>query len=163
MSKTVLVCFVFLGLLSILFQASAQASIELSPNSLSFGNVALNTLAPQVRGSEMPLSTISPQSSTSFSVVFLPKATQAYTGSVCVVGHNRCIGTIYVSGAGIAAAPAATYVFSSSTSNLAFGSTFVGTSASRSITLTSMGTGTVSVSQVSVSSTAFAFSVSREP
>jgi P pilus assembly chaperone PapD len=183
MSKTVLVCFVFLGLLSILFPASARASIELSPTSLSFGNVALNTVSsaatvvitnngrqkisieeitsslPEfvLSGISLPL-TISPQSSTSFSVVFLPKATQAYTGSVSVVGHNRCIGTIYVSGAGIAAAPAATYVLSSSASNLAFGSTLVGTSASRSITLTNMGTGTVSVSQVSVSSAAFAFS-----
>lgn len=189
MNKTVLVylSFVVLGFLSI-FPAPAQATVEISPTSLSFGSVTANTSSPvavivltnggrqtvtienissslpefAVSGMSLPLA-LSPQASTSFSVLFLPRSIQSYSGKIHITILNRTtnVRAISVSGTGVAAtssAPPATYLLSPSTSSLSFGNTLLGSSASQSVSLTNEGTGSVTISQVSVSNAAFTVS-----
>jgi hypothetical protein len=184
MSQTRLVClFVGIFLVGFIFPpAPAHAGVGVAPSSMSFGSVTLNTTSGAITvvvtnssrqstsiqqitsslrefiviSAAMPVS-IGPRSSASFQVVFKPDAALTYTGSITINPGHKGGGaiSISVSGVGIAAAPAQTYLLSSSASNLSFGNTLVGSSASQAITLTNAGTGSVNISQAAASGAGF--------
>jgi hypothetical protein len=187
-NRTLLVCLssVFALFLTLVFPGCVRAGVGISPDSLNFGSVAVNTSSsaatvvvtndnrhsltiesissslPEfvVSGITLPFS-VSPQSTTSFSVTFVPNSAQAYSGRIQIVIDSRdsVVRTISVSGTGVAPPDPVTYLLSSSTSNLAFGSILVGSaSSSQSITLTNTGSGTVTISQVASSNAAFKLS-----
>jgi hypothetical protein len=186
MDKTQLVCF-FVGLFlvgSVLFPIPAQAGVGVTPSSLSFGSVTMNTTSTAARvvvtnnswqgitiqqvfcnvpefivvTPALPIS-LGPHGSTSFQVTFRPKAALAYSGSIVVNAGRKWgdAGTIYVSGTGTspAAPPSKSYLLSSSASSLSFGNTLVGSSASQAITLTNTGTASVNISQVAAAGVGF--------
>jgi hypothetical protein len=132
MRKTLLVCVcvIFSAALLAFFPASTRAAAELSTNSIQFGSVDVNSSSSpakvtitneshhsltiehiwissrefEVTGISLPL-TLSPNSTTSFSVVFHPTAAQSYTGYIHVACESRYRGgdTIVVTGTGVAA------------------------------------------------------------
>jgi len=188
MRATRLVClFAFsVVFISPLFPVSVLASVEVSPTSLSFGKITVNTNSASatvsitnsgrqsfsilqvssnhseflVSGITLPYS-LRPHTSVSFKVTFRPDAAQAYKGSITIKTetHNTTH-SVSVSGTGIAAtvAPPATYSLSPSSVSLSFGSVLLGTSASLPLSLTNTGTGSVTVSRIATSSAAFAIS-----
>jgi Cep192 domain 4/Abnormal spindle-like microcephaly-assoc'd, ASPM-SPD-2-Hydin/HYDIN/CFA65/VesB-like, Ig-like domain len=183
MTKTLLVCLSVVSsfVLLLLFAIPTQASMQLSSTSISFGSVDVSSSSAAltvtitnegrryitvekitsslsqfvVSGITLPL-TLSPHSSTSFSVVFRPSAAQNYSGSI-VVSYNRNLSaeSISVSGTGV---PDPTELLSLSAGSLAFGSTLVGSSSAQSVTLTNSGTGSVTVSGVAISGAGFGVS-----
>ena len=187
MKKTVWVCLclAFSAIVSMLLPVPVQAAVELSPSSLNFGSVAVNTTSSSatvvitntghqsvlvqqissnlpefvVSGVTLPLM-LSPRSATSFFVVFQPDAAVTYSGKIYIAVGSlfRNSESISVTGTGIAATASPAGRLTPSTSNLTFGNTLVGNSASQSISITNTGTGSVTVSQVSVSGAAFSVS-----
>jgi hypothetical protein len=101
----------------------------------------------------LPIS-LARHTSVSFRVVFRPIAALTYNGTIVVYAKGSGGGTatsyVSVSGTGTNPAPPLTqsYLLSSSTSSLSFGSTLVGTSKSQNLKLTNTGTGSVNISQV---------------
>jgi len=188
MRATLLVCLLVVSpvLALILFPTPVLASVEVSPTSLPFGSVTVNTNSTSatvsitnsgrqsfsvyqissnrpefvVSGVTLPF-TVHAHSSVSFHVTFRPDAAATYTGSVFVKAqvHNGSR-TIAVSGTGIASSvpPPATYLLSPSPNSLSFGSLLLGASASLPLSVTNSGTGSVTISQVATSNTAFAVS-----
>ncbi|HTZ47338.1 MAG TPA: choice-of-anchor D domain-containing protein [Verrucomicrobiae bacterium] len=189
MGKKVLVCLlaVVSFAASTVFAASPRsAEVSVTPSSLAFGSVTVNTdSAAQtiaitnessrsreivsvksglseflVTGPATPL-TLAEHATASFSVVFLPNAASSYSGSIAVTikyGDGESTVSVPVSGTGKAAAPATTYLLSSSAGSLSFAGTLVGSSATQSVTLTNTGTGAVTVSSATVSGSGFAVS-----
>src|SRR5271155_570477 len=135
MNKTQLVC-LFLGLLlvsAVFFPMSAQAGVGVTPTSLSFGSVVVDTTSPvatifvtnsgretvsisQISSSlaefvvispSMPI-TLGPHGSASFQVVFQPDAALTFNGSIVLRASHRGGGTetISVSGTGTTRPPA---------------------------------------------------------
>jgi hypothetical protein len=188
MRHTLLGCLfvVFLIALCLVFPTSATAGIGLSPSSVSFGTVTVNTTSaaativisnggrqgvsilqissslPQfvVLAPSLPVM-IGPHSTVSFQVVFSPTAAVTYSGTITVQstspGNNRSV-SVSGTGAVVPVNTAPTYALSSSTTAVNFGSVLVGTVASQSVSFTNTGTGSVSISQVTVSGNAFAVS-----
>jgi len=184
MSKTLVVClFLIFSFVLLVFSITpAQASVQLSSASLNFGLVNVNTTSASatvvitndnrhpvdiaslsssvsqflVSGISLPLS-LSPHSSTAFSVVFQPTAALSYSGviSISFGGHGNGVERISVSGTGVATPTA---LLSPSTSNLVFGSTSVGISATQAVSLTNTGSGSVIVSSVVISGPGFGVS-----
>jgi P pilus assembly chaperone PapD len=185
MSKTLRVC-LFSGLLLVGLMVSpgpVQAGVSVSPTSLGFGTVAVNTASsaatlvvtssgqrvsilqvssslPQfvVTGPALPL-TLGPHASVSFHVVFQPAAAVTYSGSIVfyTTRQNGGTRTISVSGTGINASSSTspTYLLSANTSSLNFGNMLLGTSSSQPITLTNTGTGSVNLSPASITGAGF--------
>jgi hypothetical protein len=169
---------------SILFPVPALAGVGVAPSTLSFGSVTVNTTSgaadvvvtnnsgqgitieklssnlPQfiIVSPGLPIS-IAPHGSTTIRVVFRPSAAVNYSGSI-VVSTNKpwiSLANIHVSGTGTnpVVPPTQSYLLSPSTSNLSFGNTLVGSSASSPVTLTNTGTGSVTISQVNVTGAGF--------
>ncbi|HUN61760.1 MAG TPA: choice-of-anchor D domain-containing protein [Candidatus Sulfotelmatobacter sp.] len=189
MGKKVLVCLlaVVSFAASSVFAVPRSVEVSLSPSSLAFGSVTVNTNSAAqtmvitnessrtreilsvksglsefvVTGPATPFS-LAAHATASFSVVFLPNAASSYSGSIAVAirywdGDEVTI-SAPVSGTGKSAAPAPTYLLSSSTSSLSFANTLVGSSASQSVTVTNTGTGAVTVSSAAISGSEFAVS-----
>ncbi|HWY05419.1 MAG TPA: choice-of-anchor D domain-containing protein [Candidatus Acidoferrales bacterium] len=162
----------------------AHAGVGVAPSTLSFGSVTVNTSSTgatvvitnsarqsitiqQVVSSlpefivispSLPMS-LSPNGSASFQVVFKPDAALTFSGQIVINTNRKNVGssTISVTGTGApsSSSPAQTYLLSSNTSGLSFGSTLVGSSTSQPITLTNTGTGSVNISQVAAAGTGF--------
>jgi P pilus assembly chaperone PapD len=170
---------------SILFPEPAFAGVGATPSALSFGSVTVSTNSAaatititnnsrqdasiqQVASSLPEFAVIAPampvsipaRGSLSFQVVFKPDAAAAFNGSVVITPGHKSGGpiSIGVSGVGVSPNPSQTQTFllSTSTSNLSFGNTLVGSSTSKPVTLTNTGTGSVNISQVTVAGTGFA-------
>ncbi len=188
MDQTRLVC-LFAGLLVVsflFFPAEVQASVGVTPTSVSFGSVTVNTASsaatlvvtndyrqgitiekiasslPEfiVSGPAMPLS-LGARGSATFHVVFRPNAAAIFNGSISITTSRNWGGspTISVSGTGTPAPlPAQSYLLSSSASNLNFGSILLGSAASQAITLRNSGTGSVSISHVAATGAGFSVS-----
>jgi Abnormal spindle-like microcephaly-assoc'd, ASPM-SPD-2-Hydin len=188
MRKTPLVCVCVIFSLVLLTLASipARAAAELSTNSIQFGSVDLNSSSSpakvtitndgrrsltiehiwvsspdfEVTGISLPL-TLSPNSATSFSVIFHPTAAQSYTGYIHVACESRYRGgdTIVVTGTGVSSGGGqGGSQLSPSPSTLSFGSAAVGKTMTQSISVTNMGKENVTVSQVAASGTGFSVS-----
>jgi P pilus assembly chaperone PapD len=169
---------------SVLFPARAQAGVGVTPTALSFGSVTVGTNSTaatvtitnsggqatsiqQVTSSRpefivmvpaMPIS-LAPRSSVSFQVVFTPDVAATFSGSIVITPGHKGGGPISVgvSGVGIptSSSPSQTFLLSTSSSSLNFGSLLVGSSASQAFTLTNAGTGSVNVSQVAATGAGF--------
>ena len=185
MDKTRLVC-LFVGIFligSIFSPVPAHAGVGVTPTSLSFGSVTVNTTSTgativitnsarqsvtiqQVASSlpefivispSLPIS-LSTNASASFQVVFKPDAARTFSGQIVINTNRKNVGStsISVTGTGSASStPAQTYLLSPNTNGLSFGSNLVGSSASQAIALTNTGTGSVNVSQVSATGSGF--------
>jgi len=189
MNKTLFVCLV-VGLIFagfVVCPAPVQATVGVSPSSLSFGSVAVNTQSAadtlvvtnsnrrsvsivQVSSNLAEFIVTSPAlpvtlrggGSVSLHVVFQPNAAQSFSGKI-VIGFIRSDGetathTITVTGTGVAPAPTQTYLLSVSTSSLSFGNALVGSSATQTMTVTNSGTGNVTISQAAISGAGFTVS-----
>jgi hypothetical protein len=169
---------------SILFPVPALAGVGVAPSTLSFGSVTVNTTSgaanvvvtnnsgqgitieklssnlPQfiIVSPGLPIS-IAPHGSTTIRVAFRPSAAVNYSGSIVVSTNKPWMSppNIHVSGTGTnpVVPPTQSYLLSPSTSNLSFGNTLVGSSASSPVTLTNTGTGSVTISQVNVTGAGF--------
>jgi len=186
MDKTRLVC-LFVGIFLIglvIFPAPARAGVGVTPSTLSFGSVTMNTTSAAatvvvtnnsaqvisiqqvfsnlpafiVASPALPIS-LAPHGSVSLQVAFRPAAALTYNGSIVVNAGRKwgSSGIINVSGTGTSPAPLPTqsYLLSPSASSLNFGNTLVGSAASQAITLTNTGTGNVTISQVTASGVGF--------
>ena len=189
MDKTRRVCLALgLSLASfVFFPILVQAGVGVTPASLSFGSVPVNTTSPAAsivvtNGSRQSVSilkvsstlpefivvspampiTLGPHSSTSFQVQFRPDAAISFSGSLVLNTSRRNGSTqsIAISGMGTAASSSSTqsYLLSSSASNMNFGNTLVGGATSQAIALTNTGTGSVNISQVAIVGAGFAVS-----
>jgi len=188
MRSTLLVCPIVILwiLISLIFPSCAFAGVGVTPTSLSFGSVTVNTTStaatisitnsnhqsvsieqissnlPEfiVSGLTLPLS-LRPHSSVSFQVTFRPDAALAYSGSILMTTSVRNgTRTVPVSGTGVPvpAPPPTIYLLSPSASSLSFGSVLVGGSASLPFSLTNTGAGSVTVFQVTTNNSAFVVS-----
>ncbi|MBI4461424.1 MAG: choice-of-anchor D domain-containing protein, partial [Acidobacteria bacterium] len=165
-------------------QAAAQPAINVSPTSLSFGNVLVgttsagqtvtvtNTGTADLSVSSITLSgnsafalslpglpaTLAPSASLTFDVTFSPAALGLASGTV-TVASNAGSPTVSLTGTGIAPA------ISLSTNSLDFGSVLVGTtSAGQTVTVTNSGSADLIVSSITLSgSSAFALSMPGLP
>ena len=186
MVKTHLVC-LFLGIFligSALFPVPARAGVGVTPSSLNFGSVTLNTTStaatvvvtnsshqttsiqqitsslPEfvVVSTAMPVS-IGPRSSVSFQVVFRPDAVLTFNGSIVITPGRKGGSPISISASGAGAAsstsPTQTYLLSTNVTSLNLGNTLVGASASQAFALMNAGTGSVSISQVAATGAGF--------
>ena len=185
MDRTRLVC-QLAGLLvlgCICFPGVARAGAGLSPASLNFGSVTVNTSSAAatvmvtnngsgnlildritcsspdfvITAPALPL-TLASHQSTSIQVVFHPVSASKFTGKLTVVTGKRSGNSSSISVSGTGTAPALTYLLSSSVGSVSFGNLLVGSSASQAVTLTNAGTGSVTVSQVSAAGTGFSVS-----
>ena len=189
MDKTRLACR-FLGLLlagSGFLAIPAQAGIGVTPTSLSFGSVTVNTTSQaatlvvtngggpvsieQISSSLPEFVVISPampinlgsHGSASIQVVFRPDAALTYSGTIVLHTSRKNSATISISGTGTAAPTSSpSYLLSASASNLNLGKMLVGTSTSQTLAVTNTGTGSVNISSVNISqaTTGSGFSVS---
>jgi len=189
MNKTLRVCLlVGLSILGpIFFPAAILAGVGVSPSSISFGSVSVNTVSsaativitntsnqsilissvtsslPEfvVSGISSPVS-VAARSSTTVVVYFRPDAVTQFNGSIVVTGarHHQVSATISVSGTGVpvASSSTATSAISFNTGSLALGNVLIGTSGSLPFTITNSGATTISVSQVAVSGAGFSVS-----
>jgi centrosomal CEP192-like protein/ASPM-SPD-2-Hydin domain-containing protein len=189
MGKTLLVYLLLVLFLtgSAFFAVPARAAINVSPTTVYFGNVTVDTKSAAqsmvitnegshsreilgisstasefvVSAPAMPM-TLAAHASTSFHVMFLPVAVGNYTADIVVSMKNYNGETYSVSiplhGTGKTVSTASTYLLSRSASSLTFANTLVGTSASQSVTLTNSGTGALTISQATVSGTGFTLS-----
>jgi Abnormal spindle-like microcephaly-assoc'd, ASPM-SPD-2-Hydin len=189
MRKSLLVCacVIFSVALVAILPTPARAAAELSTNSIKFGSVDVDSSSSpakvtitndshhsvtiehiwssspefEVTGISLPL-TLSPNSTTSFSVVFHPTAAQSYTGYIRVACESRYRGgdTIVVTGTGIASGGGGQggSQVSPSPSTLSFGSAAVGKTMTQSVSVTNTGKENVTVSEVSASGTGFSVS-----
>jgi hypothetical protein len=189
MRVALLVCLsvVLFAVVSLLFPAPVLAGVGVSPSTISFGSVTINSTSSaatvtisnggrqgvsilQISSSLPQFAVLAPalpvalgaHSSVSFQVVFSPTSAVSYSGTIVVQtnspgGNNRAVS---VSGTGIstAATTSPTYLLSANTSNLNFGSILVGTATSLPFSLINTGTGSVTISQVSLSGNAYAVS-----
>ena len=172
---------------SVLFPVPAHAGVGVSPSALSFGSVTMGTTStaativvtnnsrqatsiqqitsslPEfiVVSSAMPLS-IGARSSVSFQVVFKPDAALTFNGSIVINPGHKGGGTISISASGIGTLASSTqtqtYLLSTSVTNLNFGNTLVGSSASQAFTMTNTGTASVNISQVAATGAGFTVS-----
>ena len=189
MVKTRLVC-LFIGLFligSVLFAVPAQAGVGVTPSTLSFELVTVDTTSPAatvvvtnntgqsftiqkissslpefiIYAHTLPIS-LAAHASTSFQVAFRPNAAVRYLGKIVVSTGNNLggSGTIYASGTGTnpAPPPAQSYLLSPSASSLGFGNTLVGSSTSQAFTLKNTGAGSVTISQVAATGAGFTVS-----
>lgn len=185
MHKKGLVCSgVFILLMSCgLFASPAVAGVGVSPTSLNFGSVGVNSLSSPavivltnngnrnvsiqqlssslaqftVAGPSLPL-TLPSKQSVSFQVFFQPNAATLFSANIVFTMGRRSGGTLAVpvSGTGAASAPPSpTYLLTPSAGSVNFGKILVGSSASQAVTLTNTGNSSVSISQISVSGTGF--------
>ena len=186
MHKTRLVC-LSLGLIlasAMFFAVPVHAGVGVSPSSLSFGSVTVNTVSPAasvvitnngrqtvsilqvssrllefvVLVPALPI-TLSPHASASFQVMFQPDAALTFSGNI-VVSTSRKAGstqTISVSGTGTSP-PTQSYLLSGNASSLNFGNALVGTSTSQSVSLTNSGAGSVNISQATITGAGFGVS-----
>ena len=186
MDKTRLVC-LFVGIFlvgSVLFPVPAHAGVGVTPSTLSFGSVTVNTtsaaativvtnngkqvISVQQVFSNLPAFTVTspalpmslaPHGNVSLQVMFRPTAALTYNGSIVVNAGRNWGGTgiINVSGTGTSTAPPPnqSFLLSPSVSSLNFGNTLVGSPASQAITLTNTGTGSVNISQMAVTGIGF--------
>ena len=187
MRKALLVCLSY-GLFLIgpmFFPVAARAAVGVSPSSLNFGSVAVNTASSAatvvvtnsgsqtvsifwiskalrefaVSGPALPLK-LRPHASASFRVTFRPDAAIAYRESIVFYFYtNPQSGgslAVPVSGTGTAVSSSShTYLLSASGTSLSFGNVLLGTSTSRIVWLKSTGTGGVRISQVAVTGVGF--------
>jgi hypothetical protein len=156
----------------------AAGQLVSNPSSLSFGNIqvgaskslsgtltnsggtSLTISAATASGSGFSLSgltlplTLSAGQSTSFTVLFSPKASGAVSGSVSITstGSNSTL-SVPLSGAGVAAGTLA-----ANPTSLAFGSVQVGNSANLAETLTNTGESTLTLSAAAASGSGFGMS-----
>jgi hypothetical protein len=164
----------------------ATSGLSVSPASLSFSPVEVNTKASaltvvvtnenpwpvwvsSIHSSVSEFSVIGPSlpielaahGKTSFQVVFEPNAQRAFSGEITLSMRER-EGTssvsIPVSGAAKSASPAVPPSLSGSASSLSFGNTLVGSSTSQIFSLTNRGTTSLTISQAAVSGSGFALS-----
>ena len=186
MRPTRCLSFILSILFCLLFPTLSSANIAVSPPSLSFGKITVNTASAaatisitntsrqsvsisqissrlpefQISGINLPY-TLGGRSTVSFYVTFKPDAALTYSSSITIKTQVR-YGTqsvwVYGTGVAAAAAPAATYLLTPSPSSLSFGSVLVGASGSLPISLTNTGTGSVTISQVSTTNAAFGVS-----
>jgi hypothetical protein len=152
--------------------------LTLSPTTLNFGSVALNTATPQsltltssgtspvtvnsaaisgagfsLVGASLP-ATLNPGQSMTLQVQFKPTATGSATGNLTISSNSSSGGTAVVSLSGTGAA-AATPKLALSATTLSFGSVTMNSSATQSVTLTSSGTSAATVNSASISGAAF--------
>ncbi len=178
-----------LGLLfvtSVLLPMPVWAGVGVSPTSLSFGSVTVNTLSsaasvvvtnnsgqtvsilrvssslPEfiVLGPAMPI-TLGAHGSASFQVMFQPDAVLTFNGSITVSTSRKggSSQTISVSGTGTPAAFSASQPqLGANPSSASFGSVVMGNSNSQTINLTNSGTAAVSISQANVTGAGFSTS-----
>jgi hypothetical protein len=190
MDKTRLACR-FLGLLlagSGFLAIPAQAGIGVTPTSLSFGSVTVNTTSQAVTlvvtngggpvsiqqissslpefviiSSAMPIN-LGPHGSASIQVVFRPDAARTFSGTIVLQTSRKNSATISISGTGttVAPTPSPSYLLSANASSLNLGKMLVGTSTSQTLAVTNTGTGSVNISSVNISqaTTGSGFSVS---
>jgi hypothetical protein len=186
MKKTRWVC-VSLGLVLVGAMFSAvpvHAGVGVSPSSLSFGSITVNTVSSAAtvvvsnNGRQsfsilqvssripefvvivpaMPI-TLSPHASASFQVMFRPDAALTFSGNIVVSTSRKAGGTQTIPVSGTGASPSTqTYLLSASANSLTFGNTLVGTSASQSVSLTNTGTGSVNISQAAITGAGFGVS-----
>jgi hypothetical protein len=186
MDKTRLVC-LFIGLFligAVLFPIPALAGVGVTPSSLSFGSVTMNTTSGAVTvvlannsphsltihqvssslpeftitGIALPIS-LAPQASTSFHVTFRPNAAVAYNGQIVVKTNIIWGGTVTISVSGTGTnPPTQSLLLSSSASSLSFGNALVGSSTSQALTLKNAGTGSFTISQVAATGAGFTVS-----
>jgi Abnormal spindle-like microcephaly-assoc'd, ASPM-SPD-2-Hydin/Protein of unknown function (DUF1573) len=189
MGKRLLVCLSVLFFLagSMKLAVPSQVQVNVSPSSIFFGNVTLNTNSaeqtlvvanesyhpreilsvtstlPQfvVSGPALPM-TLAAHGTASFQVVFLPTVVESYDGDIVVSIKTYNGGTYKVSlpvhGTGKTSSPSLTYLLSGSASSLTFPNALVGTSSSQSVSLTNSGTGSLTISQAAVTGTGFTLS-----
>ena len=169
---------------SVLFTAPAYAGVGATPSTINFGSVTVSTSSTaatititntsrqsttiqQVTSSlsqfavltpAMPLN-LAPRSSTTFQIVFTPNAATTFSGNIVITPGHKGGGplSIPVSGTGLPSnsSQTQTFLLSTSTTNLSFGSLLVGSSTSQPFTLTNTGTGSVNLSQVAVTGAGF--------
>ncbi|MGA8408255.1 MAG: choice-of-anchor D domain-containing protein [Candidatus Acidiferrales bacterium] len=156
---------------------AAQPQLTISPASVSFGNVAVGSSAPQsitltnagnatltvsqatasgsgfsMSGATMPMS-IAAGGHASFTATFAPTSAGAATGSISVVSNAPgSPAAIAMSGTGIQGQIGA------SPASVNFGSVGVGSSGTQTITLTNSGTASVTISQATASGSGFSIS-----
>jgi Abnormal spindle-like microcephaly-assoc'd, ASPM-SPD-2-Hydin len=188
MNKTRLVCLAagLFVLGTVLFPTVTSASVGVSPASLNFGSVTVNTSSAAatlvvtntsrgsitldkisctspdfvVTGPTLPLN-LGGHQSESFHVVFLPTTAATFSGNITINAGRRggIFTSIPVSGTGIApAVQALTYLLTPSVANLSFANLVVGSAASQGFTLTNTGTGSVTISQVAAAGAGFSVS-----
>jgi hypothetical protein len=191
MDKTRLVC-LFIGLFlvgSVLFPVAAFAGVGVTPSSISFGSVALNTTSgaatvvvtnssPQsftiqqvssslpeftITGNASPIS-LAAHASTSFQVTFRPNAAVTYNGRIVVRTGRKWGGTgtisVTVSGTGTNAAPPPTQSFLLSSSASSLSFGSTLVGSSTSQPFTLTNTGTGSVTISQVAATGAGFTLS---
>jgi hypothetical protein len=157
---------------------AASPQLKVSPGSLSFGNVIVDTSTTQsltltsvgtapvtvnsavvggsgftIIGGNLPV-TLSPTQSVTVQVQFDPTATGAEDGQVTIRSNSSTGGTVGIalSGTGIAATVSQLTV---STASLSFGNMTVGTATTLPLTLTSTGTSPVTVNSATISGSDF--------
>jgi len=189
MDKKRLVC-LFLGIIACgfaFFPPAAQAGVGVSPSSINFGSVTVNSTSSTtfvvmndgasnlsldsvrsnlsqvvVSGPALPLM-LTPGTGVSFKVTFQATSATTFTGSIIIKAGHRGgqVTNLSVSGTGVNAVtppPPATYLLSPSANSLAFGHQTVGTTGSLPFTFTNTGTGSVSISQVMATGTGYSVS-----
>lgn len=165
-----------------LFASPVVAGVGVSPTSLNFGSVSVNSLSSPavlvltnngnrnvsiqqvssslaqftVAGPSLPL-TVQSKQSVSFQVFFRPNAATLFSANIVFTMGRHSGGTLAVpvSGTGVASTSSPTYLLTPSASSVSFGKILVGSSASQSVTLANTGNSSVSISQISVSGTGF--------
>jgi hypothetical protein len=166
-------------------QAAAESRLAVTPISVNFGSVPVNTLSssqaitllntgnrnieilqatssvPQfaISGPTLPVS-VAPGQGVSFLVVFTPNAAVKFSGSInfSIQGRDGSR-RVPVSGTGLAPTPpppGPVPEISLSVASLNLGSVLVGSTSSLSVLLTNNGTADLSISQVSAQGTGFA-------
>src|ERR1700733_3026369 len=165
---------------------SPTPELTVSPSSLSFGSVTVNSSATQsftltssgtaavtvnsasitgsgfsIVGGSLP-ATLSPNQTLTLTVQFAPTASGSVTGRL-TISSNSARNTPRVSLSGTGAAATTTPQLSFSASTLSFSSVAVNSSATQPLTLTSSGTAAVTVNSASVSGTGFSLVTASLP
>src|SRR5215469_12881257 len=185
MNKTLWVCLFVVS--SLPFPATVLAGVGVSPSSISFGSVPVNTVSsaatimltnnsnqgvtississslPEfvVGGISTPFS-LAARSSVAVLVYFQPDSAATFTGNIVVNGikHGWGSASVSVYGTGVSAVSSSTTgsLLSVSTGSLTFSNTLVGTSGSLPFTIANSGTTTINISQLAASGTSFSVS-----
>jgi hypothetical protein len=161
-----------------------QATLAVTPGSVSFGNVTVGTANTQtiqlrntgtavltvtqltVTGSgfsngtlNLPLS-LNPGTSTTFNVQFLPQSAGTVAGTLSVVSNAPNSPTaVVLGGSGVASI----LTLALSPSSLSFANVNTGSSASQSFTITDTGNANVTISQINISGSSYSLSGAGTP
>ena len=165
---------------------ATEPTLTVSPGSLSFGNVTVNSSATQpvnltstgtapvqvnavavggtgftVSGASFPV-TLNPKQAVTLTVQFKPTTSGAATGRLTINSNSSTNPTAAVSLTGTGTT-ASTPALTVNLASLSFGDVTIGSSSSQSVTLTSTGTGPVQVSAAAISGNGFTVSGANFP